>query len=356
LFVCTSNGVDDTHVKIPAPDAPSFIALDQQTGRLLWKDNSPGLNILHSQWASPSYGVFAGQGQVIFAGGDGWVYSFDPVGDGHGGAKLLWKFDANPKTSKYTLGGRSTRNEIIAFPAIYNGLVYIVTGQDPEHGEGEGNLWCIDPAKHMDGSDVSLDLAVDRDAKLLPVRRLQAVLPENGEHAIPNPKSAVVWNYSKQDQNGDGRIAFEEQFHRSLSIPVIKDGILYIADFSGLFHCLNAKTGKVYWTYDLFAACWSSALLVDGKIFISDEDGDVTIFRHSTLPRVALTAVENRDGRTEFVPSSARWNPDLINELNMGTSVYMTPVVANNVLFIATRDMLYAIAKGNSEPLSRSEK
>lgn len=40
----------------------------------------------------------------------------------------------------------------------------------------------------------------------------------------------------------------------------------------GIFHCLNAKTGKVYWTYDLLAACWSSALLVDDKVYLGDED------------------------------------------------------------------------------------
>ena len=116
LFVCTSNGVDEGHVKIPSPQAPSFIALDQQTGRLLWQDNSPGVNILHSQWASPSYGVFGGVPQVLFAGGDGWLYSFDPGGDGNGTSRLLWKFDCNSKESVYRLGGRSTaqRNHCIS--------------------------------------------------------------------------------------------------------------------------------------------------------------------------------------------------------------------------------------------------
>ena len=38
LFVCTSNGVDDSHENIPAPDAPSFIALDKATGKLVADD------------------------------------------------------------------------------------------------------------------------------------------------------------------------------------------------------------------------------------------------------------------------------------------------------------------------------
>ena len=97
LFVCTSNGVDVEHNYIPAPDAPSFFVMDKNTKTVLWTDKSPGLNILHGQWSSPAYGVLGGVPQVLFAGGDGWLYSFAPEGDGKGNAKLLWKFDCNPK-------------------------------------------------------------------------------------------------------------------------------------------------------------------------------------------------------------------------------------------------------------------
>ena len=325
LFVCTSNGVDESHLKLPAPDAPSFLAMDRDTGKVLWTDNSPGHNILHAQWASPAYGVFDGQPQVIFPGGDGWVYSFDPKGNGRGGSRLLWKFDANPKESVYLLGGRSTRNHIIAFPAIYDGLMYVAVGEDPEHGEGVGHLWCIDPAHRINGADVSPDLAVDAAGELVPPRRLQAVNVKLGEGTVPNPDSAVCWHYTSQDRNANGKIDFEEQFHRSMSTPVIKDDILYITDFAGLFHCLNAKTGDVYWTHDLFASCWGSALLVDGKVYVGDEDGDVVIYNHSADPAIALP---------HGVP---------LAEINLVISIYSTPIVANNVLYVATKNILYAI-------------
>jgi WD40 repeat protein/PAS domain-containing protein len=332
LFVCTSNGVDETHTYLPAPDAPSFIALDRWTGKLLWSDKSPGLNIQHAQWASASYGTFAGQPQVIFPGGDGWVYGFDPRGDGQGNSKVLWKFDANFKESKHMTGGRGTRNEVIAFPAIYDGFVYIVTGQDPEHGEGPGCLWCLDPARYTQGEDISESLAVDKNGHPIPYKPIQAVVPELGEHSIPNPQSAVVWRYTAQDRNGDGVIEFDEEFHRSLSVPVIKDDILYVADFSGLFHCLNAKSGKAYWTYDMLAACWNSALVVDGKVLIGDEDGDVAIFRHSADPAKGMRLDKG---------SAEPW----FGEINMSNSIYMTPIVANNVLYIANKSHLFAISQ-----------
>lgn len=317
LFVNTSNGLDETHINLPAPDAPSFICLNKNTGEVLWTDRSPGTNILHGQWSSPSYAVLGGVPQVLFPGGDGILYSFVGEATEDGQPKLLWKFDCNPKTSKWILGGRGTRNNLIGTPVVYEDLVYIAVGQDPEHGEGIGHLWCIDPTKR---GDVSPELAfhVDDLKNPIPHKRIQAVEPELGEVARPNPNSAAVWHYSEYDQDGDGEIDFEETMHRSVATVAIKDDLLFIADFSGLFHCLDAKTGKPHWTYDMLAAAWGSALIVEDKVYIGDEDGDVTIFRLS--PRMQI-----------------------INEINMGNSVYSTPVVANNVLYIANKTHLFAI-------------
>ncbi|TWT88617.1 outer membrane biogenesis protein BamB [Pseudobythopirellula maris] len=329
LLVNTSNGLDESHINLPAPDAPSFIALDKNTGYVLWTDKSPGENILHGQWSSPAYGVLGGQEQAIFGGGDGWVYSFDPKGNGKGGAKLLWKFDANPKQSEWILGGRGTRNNIIATPVIHDGVVYVAVGQDPEHGEGIGHLWCIDPTKR---GDVSPELAYNSSDPSKPIahKRIQAVEPDEGDFARPNPNSAAIWQYSEVDQNDDGEIDFEETMHRSCGTVAIKDGVLYIADFSGLFHCLDAKTGKVHWTYDMLAAAWGSPLIVEEKVYIGDEDGDVAIFRHSADPEVAM------DGGEPF-----------FGEINMGNSVYSTPIIADNVLYISNRTHLFAIEKGD---------
>ncbi len=124
---------------------------------------------------------------MIFGGGDGWVYSFDPQGDGDGKPKLLWKFDANPKDSKWVLGGRGTRNNIIATPVVYDGKVYVAVGQDPEHGEGIGHLWCIDPTKR---GDVSPELAFNSENpdQPIPHKRIQAVEPEKGRLRPAQPQ------------------------------------------------------------------------------------------------------------------------------------------------------------------------
>ncbi|HEY1786149.1 MAG TPA: PQQ-binding-like beta-propeller repeat protein [Pirellulales bacterium] len=319
LFVNTSNGVDEGHINLPAPSAPSFVCLDKNTGKVIWTDNSPGTNVLHGQWSSPAYAVLGGVPQVLFGGGDGWLYSFDAAGTPDGKSKLLWKFDCNPKESKYVLGGRSDRNHIIGTPVIWNGLVFIGVGEDPEHGEGNGHYYCIDPTQR---GDVSPDLAFNRsDLKTpLPPRRNQAVIAAEGDVAQPNPNSAAKWHYSWFDENGDSMPQFEETMHRTCGTGVIKDDLLFIADFSGLFHCLDAKTGKVHWTKDMLAASWASPLIVDGKVYIGDEDGDICVFELSAEQK-------------------------LLSEINMGSSVYSTPVVANNVLFIANKDHVFAIEK-----------
>lgn len=316
LLAGTSNGVDGQHETIPAPEAPSFIALDKRSGKLVWADASPGENILHGQWASPAFAVLGGVPQAIFPGGDGWLYSFLAEATEDGKPKLLWKFDCNPKESVWEGYGEGERNNIIATPVICEGGVYIATGQDPEAGEGQGDLWCIDPSKR---GDTSAALVVDAGGKPVPPRRFRAVDPEAGQRVVPNPNSAAVWHYRGHDADGDGKMAFEETMHRALGMVAVKDGLVVIGDFAGLIHCLDAKTGQPLWTHDMLATIWGSPLVADGKIYVGDEDGEVAVFR---LAR----------------------EKELLAENTMGGAVYGSPVFAGGTLYISTRSHLMAIA------------
>jgi outer membrane protein assembly factor BamB len=333
LFVNTSNGVDEGHINLPNFEAPSFLCIDKRDGRLLWADNTPGANVLHGQWSSPTYAEIDGVPQVLFGGGDGWLYAFDargeaPAAAGTGRARKLWEFDCNPKESKYTLGGRADRNHIIGTPVVHDGLVYIAVGEDPEHGEGVGHLWCIDPTKRGDVSS-ELAVSVNDPTRPLPRRREQAVIKEQGEVARPNPNSAAVWHYPGFDADGNGKLAFEETMHRTCGTVAIHEGLLFVADFSGLFHCLDAKTGRPHWTHDMLAASWGSPLIVDGKVYVGDEDGDISVFR--------------------LAPGK-----ELLAEINMGNSVYSTPIVADGTLYIANKSHLFAIrADATPRPAAR---
>ncbi|MFN9591153.1 MAG: PQQ-binding-like beta-propeller repeat protein [Pirellulaceae bacterium] len=320
LFVNTSNGVDEGHVTLPEENAPSFICLNRNTGELLWTDNMPGANVLHGQWSSPTYAVLGDVPQVLFGGGDGYLYSFAAEGEG-GKSKLLWKFDCNPKDSIYLLGGRATRTHIIATPVVHEGLVYVAVGEDPEHGEGNGHLWCIDPTKR---GDVSPTLVYNSKDPAQPIahKRLQALVEKDGDFERDNPNSAAIWHYV-----GNNPEEFETTMHRTCGTVAIKNDLLFVADFSGVFHCLDVKTGKAHWTYDMFAASWASPLIVEDRVYIGDEDGDIAIFKLSS-------------------------EMEQIGEINMGSAVYTTPIVANDTLFIANRNRIFAIQEGaQSEPV-----
>jgi outer membrane protein assembly factor BamB len=309
LFVLTGNGIDVDHKRIPAPSSPSFLCLDKQSGEVLWSDSTPGPNIMHGQWSSPAFGLLGGVEQVLFGGGDGWLYSFDPQGDA-GKSKLLWKFDTNAKSSVYDLRN-TTRLHIIGTPVIYRGLVYIGTGEDPEHGEGPGILWAIDPSKR---GDVSPSLVQNRNSpsQPVPLRRIQALLEANDEIEIPNPNSAVVWKYSGNPNSSEGLM------HRTCSTVAVQKGLLIAVDSNGVVHCVDAKNGTPYWTFGLEAPCWGSPLIADEKIYVGSEEGDVTVLELSSkLQRLGQSSV--------------------------GSSLYSTPIVANDILYIASRKRLFAI-------------
>jgi outer membrane protein assembly factor BamB len=225
IFLVTGNGVDEGHIVLPVPIAPSFIAVNKHTGEIVWENADPMEEILHGQWSSPAVGSINGVRQAVFPGGDGRIYSFAPrTGD------LLWKFQCNPEDSVWKLGGMGTRNNIIATPVIYGNKVFISVGQDPEHGEGPGHLYAIDGSKRGD-------------------------ITKNG----------AVWH--------------NDEIQRSMSTVAIYDGVLYTCDLTGIFRAINPKTGKTFWTHDLLAAVWSSPMAVNGKVYMGDEDGDIVVFQ-----------------------------------------------------------------------------
>ena len=140
LFVDTGNGVDEAHLNIPAPKAPSHVCFDKNTGKVLWTDNSPGINVLHGQWSSPCVFEAGGQEQVVFGRGMAGCTASIPRVTATAAPSSCGNSTPIRKSRSYLLGGRATRNHIIGTPTFYDGPVYSGVGEDPEHGEGVGHL------------------------------------------------------------------------------------------------------------------------------------------------------------------------------------------------------------------------
>ena len=66
---------------------------------------------------------------------------------------------------------------MISTPVIYDNKVYIANGQDPEHGEGVGHLYCIDATKRGDITKTGLVWHYDKIRRSISTRRDQGRHP-----------------------------------------------------------------------------------------------------------------------------------------------------------------------------------
>jgi outer membrane protein assembly factor BamB len=292
LMVVTGNGSDEEG-KVVSPKAPSFVAIDKNTGKPAWRSNLPGDKIIEGQWSNPAVAEAHGKKQVIFPGGDCWVYSFD-VKTG----ELVWKCNCNP-----TRGGPKADKDFnpyfVATPVVQEGRCYIGMG--------------VYPGDHPSPPRYSFTLCLDVNGK-------GDVSPKSLDSKDPaNAGSALVWSFGGPI-NPLPKKGRRNYFGRTISTCAVHDGLVYISEEPGYLHCLDAKTGQQYWEDDLTSTIWGSPFYVDGRVYLGTEDGEVVVYQHGKqLKRLAKN--------------------------DMGEAVHSTPIVANGVLYVSTWSKLFAIAE-----------
>ena len=357
VYVCTGNGRSWVPGRIPySPLSPSLVVFNKMTGQLVARDDEQiGEQLYRGQYASPSLGVVNGKAQILFATGDGICHAFEPVDpavhvvpdrstttslrgpivhfidvegkDTRGLSpseyaqsvdllstlpkpalplefrfskrvpamtpvdiiptatvpdvpilKKIWSFDCIPPAYKKAPfypregkgDGRGHPCDIFGTPVFDNNRVYIAIGGDPNHGgrECKGSVVCIDATKTGD-------------------------VTEKGK----------IWSY--------------EALNESVSTVAVADGLAFVADNAHTIHCLDADSGRCYWTHTTRkgATCFSSPLVADGKVYLGK-----TILS-------ASKKLELFDG--------------IKNDQN---TVYSSHSVANGVVFAVIGDRLWAIA------------
>jgi len=277
LYVTSGNGVTGAHQVSATPDAPSLLVLDKHTGVLVGADDEKiGRHVFHGEWSSPSLGVVNGKPLVLFGGGDGYCYAFDPIPVA-GKLCCVWKFNANYGNTNVYGGGRgksipNSPSEVLATPVCVKDRIYMTTGQDWTHGPGptNANLWCVDATQTGD-------------------------ISEKGR----------IWQYS---------------ICRSDATPSVADGLVYVTDFKGNVHCVDAETGKPYWVFDAGAPVWCSTLVADGKVYFGNSKGKF------------------------FILAAGRKLKTLC-EADVASAMCSSPIVANGTLYIATYRHLFAISE-----------
>jgi len=296
-IVGTSNGVDAATGKPKNPKAPSLIAVEKATGKVVWQDASPGNDILDGQWSSPAAAKIAGRWQVIYGYGDGWLRGLDART-----GEVLWKFDCNPKGLEFNPNKKDSKNYIVATPVFHDGKVYIAVGMEPDSPVGFGHLWCIDPAKKPANKELDLS-PVDND--------FDPKSPKNKD-------SGLVWHHGGAILPKPPGNERQAHFHRSVSPVAVHDGVVYAVEALGYLQALDAATGKKLWEVDFDTGTWASPYYADGKVYVGGETGEVFVFQA---------------GRTR----------KLLAKVEMSHAVRTPPVAANGVLFLSDGDGLYAL-------------
>lgn len=305
VFTVTGNGTDAKTHELKSPDAPSFIAVNKKDGTEKWKSNLPGKNIIEGQWGSPAWAEVNGKAQVIFPGGDCYLYSFEPDT-----GKLLWKFNCGAtREAAAAKKLEKISNYLVATPVVYDNKVYIGTGMYPESPVvgRVGHFWCVDLVKAMANG------GMNKDHDVSPAQ-------DNFDpKAKENANSALAWHYGG-DLVPPPKFGRKVVFGRTISTAAIHDGLVYITEEAGYLHCLDAATGKKYWDHDLDSGVWGSPMWVDDKVYIGTEAFELMIFKHGKQKQQ-------------------------IGSIDMGAPVQCPVVVANQTLFVQTKVRLYAIGK-----------
>ena len=256
LYLNTGNGVDNTHRKILSPEAPSLIVLDKSSGRLVAKDDEGiGPNIFHASWSAPSEGTCpmastAGRSSSLAAAtapATPWKPCAGEAGDRIVKLKRAWRFDGDPTSPKkdvhsYLTNRKEGPSFISGMPVFYKNRVYVTLGGDIWWGKNKAWLQCINAAASRDNSDKQL-----------------------------------VWSYPVNKH--------------CCATPAIYAGMVFVGDCGHQFHCVDAETGKPYWTQDVKGDVWGSALVADGRVYVGTRKGDLWTFAASKEKSVLATAI-----------------------------------------------------------------
>jgi outer membrane protein assembly factor BamB len=181
----------------------------------------------------------------------------------------------------------------------------VVTGHDPATGQ---ELWRADGLNpNNDGSyRIVASPVVHGDLLFAPSReRPLLALKPGGRGDVT--RSHVLWSFN----NGP-----------DVPTPVTDGSYLYSINDRGILYCLDARTGKVvYGPQRLRNATYSgSAVLADGRIYITDEDGVTTVIRSG--PKF-----------------------ELLSENDLQDYTLSSPAVSDGQIFVRTASFIYAIGR-----------
>ncbi|MBI3461635.1 MAG: PQQ-binding-like beta-propeller repeat protein [Planctomycetes bacterium] len=105
------------------------------------------------------------------------------------------------------------------------------------------------------------------------------------------------------DVTGTHRLWLHPQNPQRVGSGVIDQGLLYLANATGIAECLEAATGKTVWKERLGGTLWGSMLLADGKLYVSNLEGQTFIL--AAGPQFRLLATNNLEEPMKAAPAAS---------------------------------------------------
>jgi outer membrane protein assembly factor BamB len=190
------------------------------TGKVIWSSNAPGKDIIYSQWSTPAPAIVDGAAQILFPGGDGALYAFEPRR-----GTQLWKVICNnPNDHRHWLP-----DSITAPPLVVGKSVIVSPALDHEMSGGDRRLVAIDLPSHK-----------------------------------------IRWAISPKGYNG------------TLGPMASDGGTIYAASRGGVVIAVDVDNGNVRWTRNLETGVFAGVCLHGGKLFLADDDGTVRVLSSRT--------------------------------------------------------------------------
>ncbi|NOX57691.1 MAG: PQQ-binding-like beta-propeller repeat protein [Planctomycetes bacterium] len=239
-----------------------WVAFDKRTGEIIWWA-APGGKPLDTTYSCPVVAVIGGKRMLIAAAADGNVYG------------MLAR--SGERVWSYKLSKRGLNTSIV----VEGDYAYVTHSEENLTTTKMGAIVCIDASKRGD-------------------------LTEDG----------AVWRH-------DG-------FAVGYASPALANGRLYVMSNAADLMCFDAKTGKQHWTYDLGrVGKGSPTVTADGVIYIAEQTGVFHILKDEGDKCVSLDS-------DRFVRDD-----NLVNE------IYGSPVVANGRVYFMTRYGTYCLGSGD---------
>jgi len=328
----------------------SLICLDATNGKVLWTrttTGSPAKTHVRNTLASSTPAVEGDSVFVVFWDGKNVSLHAHSVQ-----GELIWKQDLGSHTSQHGPGFS---------PVVHDGKVFVVNDQD--------------------GSSVVLAFDARKGEKIWKAERkafracyatpLVNVKPDGTTELIVATTAGITgYDPTTGLENWDYTWSFSGMALRAVASPIIASGLviansgageggrhviavrlggkgdvtkthlawenrksfpyvpslvasgdhLYSVTDEGFAACHVAKTGEVVWRKRIGSPVTASPILVDGKVYVIGEDGEVYVFEAATTYK-------------------------LLAKNSMGEPVMSSPAVSNSRLYIRGKDHLFCIGK-----------